>query len=339
MAKKKPRRKRTDRGAKKPSALDEYGALAEYTKDMRTLRDHVGDREPTKAEKLLLNYRAPWMNTGQAAADRLDEYFQQIPGLRALEARLAPPGVSDPEEARRLRRVIDVPMDDGRTLSAVTYGGPSGRHPEYFRLEAECIEALLADSGGHAMRLKEGASITHLMAVFEVYCYERRKVGSLSFEEFLRGPFFGDAFEPVPAATEPLPKPEPQASQTFREWSGFDGLRWDQVTITVRSDPHEALIVSAKGKTRDYNAFEAGLMTKGAKPRPLKAWTILCKMGEDGGRIRGDAHRKYTSKRNLTDLRNRLRRLVGIDGNPISDYTRDDGWKCEFHLISEVETW
>lgn len=106
---------------------------------------------------------------------------------------------------------------------------------------------------------------------------------------------------------------------------------WKDITIEIISQ--DSARIRVKGITRVYNVAEIGFVDRRKGDLPNKQWDLLVSLAENVGQLNWETRQE---KRNLyktmQSLRNLLRRLFNLSGEPIKSYEKRVGYIANFQI-------
>ncbi len=113
------------------------------------------------------------------------------------------------------------------------------------------------------------------------------------------------------------------------------GTSWAEVTLTVGN---EWLTVAVGDVRRRFTHSEVGFANRKANGKPDRVWTLLCTCAAAGGVVPDNGKRGGVNKnvkQAVSDLRSRLRAIMGLKGDPMPHNRRDREYRVAFRLRSE----
>lgn len=111
------------------------------------------------------------------------------------------------------------------------------------------------------------------------------------------------------------------------------GLRWEEVTLAFISD--DILRVSAHSTSKKFNYSEIGFLDGRMGDKPDTRWRLLIVLASQDGLSWNSAVDQTTqnrAKKAISELRQRLKAIVGIDDDPFFPYKKKRGWQPRFRL-------
>ncbi len=122
-----------------------------------------------------------------------------------------------------------------------------------------------------------------------------------------------------------------QKGDTLCRFPTPEGATWEDVSIDLTSDI--SLKITVFDFTKKYTAFEMGFADRRKVDMPNKQWSLLVALAEcDGTMNWGSRATVESAQKRFQELRRSLREFLRLDGSPISNYTRKDGYKTAFHI-------
>ncbi|MFC1805403.1 hypothetical protein ACFL09_00290 [Planctomycetota bacterium] len=113
-----------------------------------------------------------------------------------------------------------------------------------------------------------------------------------------------------------------------------EGAEWEQVEIVITSET-TAKLRAGDGPEMDRHMSFWGLSHARNANKETALWGLLKAFAEKHGQIgSGDklGSVPVVGRQAVYRLREKLKAIFGIDGNPIPDYSQDEGWKTRFAI-------
>ncbi len=112
------------------------------------------------------------------------------------------------------------------------------------------------------------------------------------------------------------------------------GARWENLSLLILDG--ERVELRYGGYTETWSFVEMGMndgRAPAAAPRPTQVWQTLLLMAREEGRIDWRSPRASPKLRDkIRQLRQKLREVIPIQGEPIPDYSKERAYKTTFRL-------